>query len=300
MYGVAAEPSILPDNPFRERGHLGPWTYCWELIWINMLLTWVPTDDLQLQLLVTLWPQSVCMHLYEESKCPLKEMFASKKSVWIEGEREWQWLFGLKETSLIGHVCRQLINSTVKFTDILYSPAAIDLLVVTSVQTNSLPCQHRRYCSDLRDDPKSQKTAESSSFAEMFNPCDTCKMEVLRKYSRTSPCGHPTTVDTPPLWTLFSRPVWFSLYNPVYVATPSFTNVDTSLLWTLFVRPLTVHISEVLLYIGMVHDKHTWVLQKWGQISKVIVLGPLKRNNHKTLIDIWELTFIACSQKACL
>ncbi len=23
------------------------------------------------------------------------------------------------------------------------------------------------------------------------------------KYSRTSPCGHPTTVDTPPLWTLF-------------------------------------------------------------------------------------------------
>ena len=35
---------------------------------------------------------------------------------------------------------------------------------------------------------------------------------VQLKYSRTSPYGHPTTVDTPPLWTLFSRPVWFSLY----------------------------------------------------------------------------------------
>ncbi len=26
-------------------------------------------------------------------------------------------------------------------------------------------------------------------------------------YSRTPPCGHPTSVDTPPLWTLFARPV---------------------------------------------------------------------------------------------
>ncbi len=28
-------------------------------------------------------------------------------------------------------------------------------------------------------------------------------------YSRTPPCGHPTFVDTPPLWTLFARPVCF-------------------------------------------------------------------------------------------
>ncbi len=59
----------------------------------------------------------------------------------------------------------------------------------------------------------------------------------------------PRPVDTPPLWTLFSRPVLFSLYNPVQpVHIVSFTTVDTSLLWTPFVRPLAVHISEVLLY----------------------------------------------------
>ena len=60
----------------------------------------------------------------------------------------------------------------------------------------------------------------------------------------------PRPVDTPPLWTLFSRPVLFSLYNPVQpVHIVSFTTVDTSLLWTLFVRPLGVHISEVLRYL---------------------------------------------------
>ena len=42
-------------------------------------------------------------------------------------------------------------------------------------------------------------------------------------YSRTSPRGHPTTVDTPSLRTLFSRPVCFSLYNPV---------CQVSLVWT--------------------------------------------------------------------
>ena len=30
-----------------------------------------------------------------------------------------------------------------------------------------------------------------------------------RKYSSTPPCGHPAFVDTPPLWTLFARPVCF-------------------------------------------------------------------------------------------
>ena len=32
-------------------------------------------------------------------------------------------------------------------------------------------------------------------------------MNVSSIYSRTPPCGHPTFVDTPPLWTLSARPV---------------------------------------------------------------------------------------------
>ncbi len=42
----------------------------------------------------------------------------------------------------------------------------------------------------------------------------------------TSPCGHPTYVDTPLLWTLFSGPVEFSLYSAL-----SITKL-VSLLWT--------------------------------------------------------------------
>ena len=34
-------------------------------------------------------------------------------------------------------------------------------------------------------------------------------------YSKTQSCGHPTYVDTPPLWTLFQGPNQFSLYSPI-------------------------------------------------------------------------------------
>ena len=50
------------------------------------------------------------------------------------------------------------------------------------------------------------------------------KINNYSKYSRTSPCGHPTTVDTSP--------------GPfVGCIILYFTSADTSLLWTLFVRP---------------------------------------------------------------
>ncbi len=68
-------------------------------------------------------------------------------------------------------------------------------------------------------------------------------------YSRTSPCGHPTTVDTPPLWTLFTRPVWFSLYNPVYQVSLVWT-VDTSPVWTVIFCP------KVGFYLGNVDTKN--------------------------------------------
>ena len=59
------------------------------------------------------------------------------------------------------------------------------------------------------------------------------------------------------MWTVvFCPKVGFYLGNvdASFVAcgyTYSFTSVDTSLLWTLFVWPLAVHISEVLLYLGV-------------------------------------------------
>ncbi len=65
------------------------------------------------------------------------------------------------------------------------------------------------------------------------------------QYSRTSPCGHPTTVDTPPLWTLFSRPVWFSLCNSVYRVSLVWT-VDTSPIWTVtFCPKVGLYLSNV-------------------------------------------------------
>ncbi len=72
--------------------------------------------------------------------------------------------------------------------------------------------------------------------------------KVQRQYSRTSPCGHPTTVDTPPKWTLYSRPVWFSLYNPVYQVSLVWT-VDTSPVWTVFFCP------KVGFYLGNMDTK---------------------------------------------
>ena len=38
----------------------------------------------------------------------------------------------------------------------------------------------------------------------------TAMLKQCTVYSRTPPCGHPTFVDTLPMWTLFARPVWFS------------------------------------------------------------------------------------------
>ncbi len=61
-------------------------------------------------------------------------------------------------------------------------------------------------------------------------------------YSGTSPCGHPTYVDTMLLWILFLGPI-HGVHSII-----SFTTVNTSQLWTLFVRPSGGHIIEVLLY----------------------------------------------------
>ena len=75
------------------------------------------------------------------------------------------------------------------------------------------------------------------------------------RYSKGSPCGHSPYVDTPPMWTLFPRPVYFSyiiLYNlGVHNIRCSqhhvSTSVDSSLMWTLLAQPSGVHISEPLL-----------------------------------------------------
>ena len=60
------------------------------------------------------------------------------------------------------------------------------------------------------------------------------------QYSGTSPCGHPTYVDTMLLWALFLKPI-----HGVH-SIMSFTTVDTPQLWTLFVRPLGFHICKIV------------------------------------------------------
>ncbi len=77
----------------------------------------------------------------------------------------------------------------------------------------------------------------------------------FENYSRVPPCGNSSYVDTPLLWTLFSRPVYFS-YILFQVSTiqgvlycGQFANVDTSA-W-----PSRVHIMGTLLYLYNRHVK---------------------------------------------
>ncbi len=46
-------------------------------------------------------------------------------------------------------------------------------------------------------------------------------------YSRVPPCGHSSYVDTPLLWTLFSRPICFSYIMQDVHYCGRFANVDT-------------------------------------------------------------------------
>ncbi len=105
-------------------------------------------------------------------------------------------------------------------------------------------------------------------------------------YSRTSPCGHPTYVSTPPLWTLFPGPIQCD------VDTNCFTTVDTPLFWTLLSGPQVFTLARFCCVVACqgsgvssknYFDRHMGHMAKklWSVSGLVFQLDP-----------VWECGFI--------